>query len=59
MEVQQLYQFGASGGLGDADNGCANAGPITGSTAEGIMFYNIDENVMQYCNGEEWIGIGQ
>ncbi len=55
----QDISTGLSGGAGDVSNTCTNAGSITGSTAEGIMFYNIDEDVMQYCNGEEWIGIGQ
>ncbi len=59
QEISQLYYYGLSGGVGDVSNTCTNAGSITGSTAEGIMFYNIDEDVMQYCNGEEWIGIGQ
>lgn len=58
-EISQLYYYGLSGGLGDANNGCSNAGPMTGSTAEGKMFYNADHNVMQYCNGEWWVGIGK
>lgn len=52
-EVQQLYYYGLSNGLGDVDNGCASPAGI-----EGEMFYNADHNVMQYCNGEEWVGIG-
>ena len=23
----------------------------------GVMFYNNDEDIMQFCNGEEWVGI--
>ena len=58
-EVNQLYNYMLSGGLGDVDNGCANAGGITGATAEGIMLYNTDNNVLQYCNGEYWVGVGK
>ena len=58
-EVNQLYNYMLSDGLGDVDNGCANAGSITGATAEGIMLYNTDNNVLQYCNGEYWVGVGK
>lgn len=53
-EIQALYHYGLSGGLGDVSGNCSN--PVA---PEGRMFYNIDFNVMQYCNGERWIGIGQ
>jgi hypothetical protein len=53
-EVEQLYRFGLSGGLGDVSGSCANP-----ARAEGVMLYNLDNNVLQYCNGENWIGIGQ
>lgn len=53
-EIQQLYYYGLSNGLGDVDNGCTSP-----AANEGEMIYNADFNVMQYCNGEEWIGIGQ
>jgi hypothetical protein len=59
QEIQQLYYYGLSGGIGDVNNGCSNAGSINGATAEGIMLYNTDQNFMQYCNGESWIGIGK
>jgi len=54
QEMQQLYMYGVSGGLGDVSGNCSNP-----SRPEGVMVYNIDHNVMQYCNGEEWIRIGQ
>lgn len=54
QEIAQLYQFGMSGGLGDVKNGCVSPAGV-----EGVIFYNSDYSVMQYCNGEEWIGIGQ
>ena len=58
-EVNQLYNYMLSDGLGDVDNGCTDTGGITGATAEGVMLYNVDNNVLQYCNGEEWIGVGK
>lgn len=58
-EVNQLYNYMLSDGLGDVDNGCTDAGGITGATAEGVMLYNVDNNVLQYCNGEEWVGVGK
>ena len=54
QEIQQLYYYGLSNGLGDVDNGCASP-----AANEGEMIYNADFNVMQYCNGEQWIGLGQ
>lgn len=54
IEIQQLYNFTLSGGLGDVDNGCTSP-----ARPEGVMIYNGDNNVMQYCNGEQWIRIGQ
>lgn len=54
QEVQQLYNFGLTGGLGDVDNACASP-----ARPEGVMLYNSDENVLQYCNGENWIGVGK
>lgn len=56
-EINQLYHFGLSHGLGDVTNGCARPGG--GTSLEGEMFFNADHNVLQYCNGEKWIGIGQ
>lgn len=53
-EIQQLYYYGLSNGLGDVDNGCASP-----AAEEGEMIYNADFNVMQYCNGEQWVGLGQ
>ena len=53
-EIQQLYYYGLSNGLGDVDNGCTSP-----AANEGEMIYNADFNVMQYCNGEQWIGLGQ
>ncbi len=53
-EIMQLYYYGLSGGLGDVDNACANPTGV-----EGQMLYNIDHTVMQYCNGERWVGIGK
>jgi len=53
-EISQLYHYGLSGGLGDVSGNCASP-----SKPEGSMFYNLDYNVTQYCNGEEWIGIGK
>lgn len=53
QEIQQLYYYGLSEGLGDVDNACANP-----ARDEGNMLYNGDNNLMQYCNGEEWIKIG-
>ncbi|MEC8665762.1 MAG: LamG domain-containing protein [Pseudomonadota bacterium] len=53
-EVRQLYYYGLSGGIGDVDNGCTSP-----ARPEGVMLYNCDNNVMQFCNGEEWIRIGQ
>jgi len=53
-EIQRIYHFGASGGLGDVDNACANPTGV-----EGQMIYNVDYTVMQYCNGEAWVGIGK
>jgi len=53
-EISQLYQYGLSGLSGDVSGNCANP-----SKPEGSMFYNLDYNVMQYCNGEQWIGIGK
>ena len=29
------------------------------SMPEGAMVYNATHNVLQYCNGEGWIGVGQ
>ena len=57
QEIMQLYHYGTSQGLGDVDNGCGVMGGY--AVTEGQMIYNADFNVMQYCNGEEWIGIGQ
>lgn len=54
QEVSQLYHYGLSGGLGDVSGNCSSP-----SMPEGAMFYNIDHAVMQYCNGERWIGIGK
>jgi len=54
QEISQLYYFGLSGGLGDVSGNCANP-----SKPEGAMMYNTDYNVMQYCNGEQWIGVGK
>jgi hypothetical protein len=35
------------------------AGPITcDSAAEGKIIYNDDENVVQFCDGIDWIGMG-
>jgi hypothetical protein len=53
-EILRLYNYGLSQGLGDVNNGCTN--PVRD---EGVMLYNQDFNVLQYCNGEEWIGVGQ
>lgn len=53
-EILQLYRFDKSGGLGDVDNGCTSP-----ARPEGTMLYNADNTLMQYCNGEEWIRIGQ
>ena len=53
-EISQLYHYGQSGGLGDVSGNCSNP-----SMPEGSLFYNLDYNVMQYCNGEQWIGIGK
>jgi hypothetical protein len=33
---------------------CTNPGHMPGT-----MLYNADHNVLQYCNGEAWIGIGK
>ena len=34
-------------------------GPVTCNAAyEAVMWYNNDENVMQYCNGTDWIDMG-
>lgn len=53
QEVSQLYYYGLSGGLGGVSGNCSNP-----SMPEGSMFYSGSEGVMQYCNGEKWIGIG-
>lgn len=53
-EIRQLYYYGLSGGLGDVSANCTS--PLL---PESSMFYNVDYNVMQYCNGERWIGIGK
>jgi|GEM_PF-5491042 len=40
-------------------------GTVTGGTCaspagtEGTMFYNDTSNVMQYCNGANWVGVGK
>ena len=57
-EITQIYHWSKTQ-IGDVDNGCTDAGGITGATAEGVMLYNIDNNVLQYCNGEEWVGVGK
>lgn len=37
----------------------ADAAACTGpSAAAGVMIYNTDHKVMQYCNGTEWVGMG-
>lgn len=53
-EIQKLYHYGRSRGVGDVSGNCANP-----AKPEGSMVFNADHNVMQYCNGEQWIGIGQ
>jgi hypothetical protein len=54
QEIQQLYYYGLSGGLGDVSGNCS-----TPSRPEGTLIYNTDENILQYCNGENWVGIGK
>jgi hypothetical protein len=54
LEIEQLYHYGLSRGLGDVSGNCSNP-----ARAEGVLLYNIDYSVLQYCNGEQWIGIGQ
>lgn len=53
-EVKTLYDLGKLGG------GELGAGPCASpSGVAGQMIYNGDNNVMQYCNGAEWIRIGE
>jgi hypothetical protein len=52
-EIGQLYNFGLSGG---AAVGTSCTSP---SKPEGTIIYNNDYNLLQYCNGENWIGIGK
>jgi hypothetical protein len=54
QEIKQLYYYGLSGGLGDVSGNCASP-----NKPEGSMIYNTDNNVLQYCNGESWIGVGK
>ena len=48
-EVKQLYLFGLAHGPG-----CTSP-----AKPEGSLFYNTTSNVVQYCNGAKWIGIGK
>ena len=41
-------------------NGAGGSGVCTSPAgSEGNMIYNNDHNVMQYCNGTSWVGIGK
>jgi hypothetical protein len=48
-EVTALYNYTGAGG-----SGCSSPAGV-----EGNMFYNSDLSVMEYCNNESWVRIGQ
>jgi hypothetical protein len=50
-EIAALY-LGTVGTITGAN--CANP-----AAPEGTMLYNDTSNVMQYCNGTNWIGVGK
>lgn len=52
-----LLAFTAIGGIGHAH--AQITGPVAcNGAAEGTMLYNDDLNMMQFCNGTNWIGMG-
>ena len=50
-EIDEIYQAGL---LGLAAQDCANPNGI-----EGAIIYNLDENAPQYCDGAQWVRLGQ
>ncbi|MCB9965201.1 MAG: FG-GAP repeat protein [Rhodospirillales bacterium] len=54
MQFQSDYGVHAMGPPGDGGVGCSNPAGV-----EGEMIYNADHSVMQYCEGDVWVGIGK
>ena len=54
MQFQSDYGVHAMGPVGDGGAGCSNPAGV-----EGEMIYNADHSVMQYCEGDVWVGIGK
>lgn len=53
-EIGQLYALGVSTRVCNPAGACSNPAGNSGD-----IIYNTNSNVMQYCNGTAWIGIGQ
>lgn len=34
------------------------AAPVCDTSAEGVIVYNVDHKMMQFCNGTQWLGMG-
>ena len=45
--------------ISDLYNGIGGGACSSPSGVEGQMVYNTSFNVMQYCNGADWVGIGK